>query len=222
MFWQKKKGLSPIFGQIVKSKGDLIQHSEILTSHLPWQPLSLWSQRERGKCAETWKMHTLYYLLELQLKNPKVSSRGIKVDPGELKEQNQSLQPFFLSPVLISQPHFPQKYYHHPGSKEKCVKRKNAPRNWKRRKGKLGSSTGPWIFSVQRHFSGQILVPQFLGPFWCPNSWAVSKHPEAEILKELWLFLTSLPTDPMMVIEFDHSCEHFLWWKGGRCKGGRV
>lgn len=46
--------------------------------------------------------------------------------------------------------------------------------------------------------------------FGAPNSWAVSKHPEAGILKELWLFLTSLPADPMMVIEFDGSCEHFL------------
>lgn len=54
------------------------------------------SERERGKCAETWKMHALYYLLALRLKNPKVSSRGMKVDPGELKEQNQSLQPVFF------------------------------------------------------------------------------------------------------------------------------
>lgn len=53
------------------------------------------SERERGKCAETWKMHTLYYLLELRLKNPKVSSRGMKVDPRGAERAKSKFTAFF-------------------------------------------------------------------------------------------------------------------------------
>lgn len=117
-------------------------------------------------------------------------------------------------PILL-----PSKMVWLPWEQGKMCLEKSAPKKWKRQKAELSSPTNPCIFPMQRPLSTEAGSGCYRAP------WLGNKQTQgAETSKDLYLFLTcphsSTPSDPRMVIEFDHW-PLFLMEGGGEVEGSR-
>lgn len=155
-------------------------------------------------------MHTMYYLLELLLRNPKVFASWRKLDHMELWGPNAHFYSFLLcSPLSL-----PSLKCTLPSWEQgKMCLEISAPRTEWGPKGAPGPSTVPGSSqgrgTSQGHFAAPVVGRKQTQGCWSLKG-AMPFPPAAPRLPSQW---------SLRVTEADHSCQHFLWCKGWGCSG---